>query len=55
MHNNYPIMSFLSKVLEYSGKQLLLEKKELYKITYILVKKVMADFLIKLSYQKFIL
>ena len=48
-------MSFLSKVLEYSGKQLLLEKKELYKITYILVKKVMADFLIKLSYQKFIL
>jgi len=44
MHNNYSIMSFLSKVLEYSGKQLLLEKKELYKITYNLVKKLMADF-----------
>jgi len=31
------------------------EKEELYKITCNLVKKVMANFFIKLSYQKFIL
>jgi hypothetical protein len=47
MHNNYTIMTFLRKVLEYNWKQLLREKEELYKITCNLVKKVMAD----ISYQ----
>jgi len=44
MHNTYTIMSFLRNMLEYSGKQLLLEKEELCKITCNLVKKVMANF-----------